>query len=607
MNIDRPNLEELVGGTPEIDIKINHIPTRALIDSGSQISAISRKFYIDYLSNLKIHQCSELLKVESVGGETLPYLGYLELEISMPLTDTQHFSRCFPILVVPDTKYNANTPFLMGTNILSRLPCNNIPIPSLIPCIRQVVRTMSANAEMDENTPVRSLRSVVVPAYSCMTVAAKVANPTINRTVLLEANHGIPVVDGVVNVHTGENILAFEVANYTDKTINIAKGQVIANVNSAAIIKSSSKNGGDIEEFVQSFDFAHLSDAESSKLKEFLVKHRKVFAMTSAEMGRTDMIKHHIELTDDIPIKEKVRPIPISMYDELKQHLEELLDAGIITESKSPYCSNIVVARKKDGTIRMCIDYRKVNAKTKKDAYQLPRPDTLIDCLKGAKCYASLDLFSGYNQIEMSKEDQEKTAFSVGTLGFFQFQRMPFGLSNSGSTFQRLMEKVLEGLTMKTCLCYIDDIVVFAETPEQLYARLEEVFHRLNDANLTLKPQKCSFFQESVDFLGFSVSKDGVRCSDKHIESVTNWPVPRDAPEVQTFLGFSGFYRKFVPGYTNVAFPLLKLIKPAKSIGRSRKGRRGKTDFEIPFEWGSEQDKAFEELKRLLVNAPILV
>ena len=365
---------------------------------------------------------------------------------------------------------------------------------------------------------------------------------------------------------------------------------------------------------------SNLSEAEAQELRTYLSKNRDVFAMKASEMGCTKMITHTIELTDSIPFKEKCRPIPPSAYDELRTHLAELHSAGIITESNSPYCSNIVIARKRCGTLRLCVDYRRLNSRTKKDAYNIPRADTLIDSLKGSKYFASLDLFSGYHQVQVETKDQEKTAFSVGPLGFYEYVRMPFGLCNSPSSFQRLMEKVLEGLTMVTCAVYIDDIIVFGASREELYSRLTEVFQRLRAANLTLKPKKCSFFQDKVEFLGHIVSKDGVQCSTKHLEAVATWPEPKGISELQTYLGFTGFYRRFIPGYATVAQPMLKLLR-GKEQGVERRqgkvrqkgqgtgqGRRSKKRYEtVPWEWGEEQRSAFEKLKESLVSAPILV
>ena len=159
----------------------------------------------------------------------------------------------------------------------------------------------------------------------------------------------------------------------------------------------------------------------------------------------------------------------------------------------------------------------------------------------------------------MDEDSIERTAFTVGPLGFFEYKRLPFGLCNAPSSFQRLMERVLDGLNMKVCAVYLDDIIVYAQTKTELYERLAHVFDRFRTANLRLKPKKCSFLCERVEFLGHVVSKEGVQCSDAHIEAVKNWPEPTCLAELQTYLGFTGFYRRFVPGYSTIAHPLLAL------------------------------------------------
>lgn len=549
----------------------------------------------------------------------MPYYGYIITNITIPLTDTSSFSKSIPILVVPDTKYNGNVPGLIGTNFLSHIPTNQQPLSSLVPHVQTAVRVLQQTSEHLEKTcgeysKVTASADIRVPPHSSVTCTgnAVITVPVCQQVALLQNTTTVPTVPGIYNVTKGSNVLTFEIANYTDQPINIQKGQEVATLQQATIVPAAtSPSDGEksnADQFLESFDFSHLAEDEALKLKSFLCMNRDVFALSSSEMGCTDRVTHTIELLDNTPFREKCRPIPPSAYDELRQHLEELLAAGIITKSKSPFCSNIVMVRKKDGSLRLCVDYRRLNGRTKKDAYNIPRTDTLIDCLRGAKYFASLDLFSGYHQVAMKPEDQERTAFSAGPLGFYQYTKMPFGLCNSPSTFQRLMEQVLEGLTMRTCAVYIDDIIVFAETKDELYARLSEVFTRLREANLTLKPKKCSFFQSSVDFLGHTVSYDGVQCSAKHIEAVTSWPEPSNVSELQTFLGFTGFYRRFIPGYSSIAHPMLKLLKSKGQVkaDRTSKKKKGKNDY-VPWEWGPQQREAFEKLKNSLVSAPILV
>ena len=363
--------------------------------------------------------------------------------------------------------------------------------------------------------------------------------------------------------------------------------------------------------FIDSFSFAHLTDIEATELKAFLIANRDLFAMKASEMGCTDVLKHRIELEDNTPFKEKFRPIPPGSYDEVRKHLAELLSVGVVQESKSPFSSNMVLVKKKDGSLRLCVDYRRLNAKTKKDAYSIPRVETLIDSLQGSRFFASLDLFAGYHQVEVADEHKECTAFSAGPLGFYEYVKMPFGLCNAPSTFQRMMEQVLEGLNMDICAVYLDDVIVYAPSKEDLYARLSEVFSRFRAAGLRLKPSKCKFFQTSVEFLGFVVSEEGTSCSTKHLEAVVEWPVPNNVKQLQTFLGFTNFYRKFIPGYASIAEPLYGLLRGQVNVGRGKKvskssKRRGLRSPPMDWKWEFAQQTAFEKLKSMLVSPPIL-
>jgi hypothetical protein len=179
--------------------------------------------------------------------------------------------------------------------------------------------------------------------------------------------------------------------------------------------------------------------------------------MGPTDIGSTDLFKHKIVLQDSTPFKQPYRRIPPGMYEEVRQHIREMLDAGVIRESESPYSSNIVLVRKKDGSLRFCIDWRQLNAKTRKDAYHLPRFDDIVDSLSGARFFSKLDLRSGYWNMHLEEDDKAKTAFSCGNLGFFEWNRLGFGLTNAPSSFQRLMERCMGDLHLKECLIFLDD------------------------------------------------------------------------------------------------------------------------------------------------------
>lgn len=240
-------------------------------------------------------------------------------------------------------------------------------------------------------------------------------------------------------------------------------------------------------------------------------KWSDVFSTGPTDLGRTNLVKHDIKLTDDTPFKDPYRRIPPAMYEEVRLHLKEMLEADAIRPSQSPYSSNVVLVRKKDGSLRFCIDFRKLNSRTVRDAYTLPRIDDTIDTLIGAKYFSKLDLRSGYWQVEIEEDSKHKTAFTVGNMGFYECNRMAFGLTNAPATFQRLMERCMGELNLKECLIFLDDILIFSETFEEHLERLEAVFSRLKQHGLKLKPSKCEFFKTSVTYLGHVVSQIGVQ------------------------------------------------------------------------------------------------
>ena len=215
--------------------------------------------------------------------------------------------------------------------------------------------------------------------------------------------------------------------------------------------------------------------------------------------------------------------------------------------------SAVVIIRKKDRALRFCIDLRKLNERTVKDAYSLPRIEDSLDVLNGSCIFTSIDLKSGYWQVELDEKSIPLTAFTVGPLGFYECVRMPFGLTNTPATFQRLMESCLNDLHLNWCIIYLDDVIVFAKMPEEHITRLEAVFKKISDTGLKLKPSKCEFFKKRIHYLGHIVSNKGIETDPEKIEAIVNWPGPCTVHEVRKFLGFTNYYRKFVYKYAQIA------------------------------------------------------
>ena len=315
---------------------------------------------------------------------------------------------------------------------------------------------------------------------------------------------------------------------------------------------------------------------------------KQLFVLEGQKLGQTNVVKHEIKTTGP-PIKSQFRRVPWGVKEEAMKEEQRMKDMGVIEPSESPWAAPVVLVRKKDGSLRYCIDYRKLNEVTVKDSYPLPNIQDCLDSLDGAKYFSTMDLCSGYWQVELTEDAKDKTSFYGVGGGLWRFTVMPFGLCNAPATFERLMERVLRQLQWQICLCYIDDVLVYSRSASEHLLHLNAVFERLQKANLKLKPSKCHFFQRRVAFLGHIVTPEGVATDPDKVKRVQDWPPPEDLHEVRCALGLFSYYRKFIPHFSEVAKPLVKL-----------------TEKNQQFRWGLAQQEAFDRLKQLFNEAPIL-
>ena len=327
---------------------------------------------------------------------------------------------------------------------------------------------------------------------------------------------------------------------------------------------------------------------QCQQVHNLLTRYSHLFSSGPQDMGRTDVIKHHIDTQGARPIRQPPRRLPMAKRKVGEDAVADMYERGVIEPSTSPWSSPVVLVKKKSGDTRFCVDYRKLNNVTRKDSYPLPRIDDTLEALAGAEWFSSLDLMSGYWQVEMDNESKEKTAFSTGC-GLWQFRVMPFGLCNAPATFERLMEQVLAGLPLSVCLIYLDDILVPGRSFEEEIHNLQRVFDHLQSAGLKLSPKKCFLFQREVKFLGHIVSRDGVAMDPAKVQAVQDWPAPTGVTEVKRFLGLCSYYRRFIRGFADIAHPLHQCVEQTH-----------------PFVWTSEANEAFVNLKRALTEAPLL-
>ena len=299
-------------------------------------------------------------------------------------------------------------------------------------------------------------------------------------------------------------------------------------------------------------------------------------------------MKHSIDTKGAHPIRQPLRRFSLGQREEVEKQVDDLLQRGLIEPSDSPWSSPVVLVKKKDGSSRLCLDYRKLNLTTVKDAFPLPRIDDSLDALHGARWFCTLDLAAGYWQVELNNDARQKSAFAT-TSGRYNWNVMPFGLCNAPATFERLMERVLSGWHWKTLLVYLDDVIVYGKTVSETVTRLEEVFRRFKNAGLKLKPAKCNLFHSKVTYLGHAVSSQGIHTDPTKIEAVSDWPTPENQTQVPSFLGLASYYRRFIKGFTEIARPLLRLTEKATK-----------------FEWSRECEESFQQLKIALITPPIL-
>ena len=392
------------------------------------------------------------------------------------------------------------------------------------------------------------------------------------------------------------------VINPSTEQITLKQGQPIALFQPVESVSSLSTEGGRLAEtadcddsnppeHLQSMLTAcsnELSANQLSLLHRTLKRNVDAFVGPDGKLGRTKLVKHIIDTGDAIPIKQSYRRLAQKQQEIADEEIDKMLDQGIIEPSNSPWASHIVIVTKNDGTPRFCIDYRKLNEVSRKDAYPLPKINECIDELAGAEWFCTLDLAHGYWQVEMEEESKPQTAFA-SRKGLFQFNVMPFGLSTAPASFERLMELVLRGHQWERCLIFLDDVIVNGETFDDTLQNLDLILTRFRSANLKLKPSKCHLFKKSVTFLGHVVSKDGIKTDPEKIKAVSDWPVPSTVKEVRSFLGFANYYRSFIQGFATLAAPLHHL-----------------TNKNVIFRLDDESQKAFESLKIKLIDSPML-
>ena len=348
---------------------------------------------------------------------------------------------------------------------------------------------------------------------------------------------------------------------------------------------------------------ADIKEETREKFEEMCDRHPEAFSKNNKDIGRTTLIEMEIDMGDSLPVAQNPYTLPLKHHEWVRKEIETLEKAGVIERSLSPWASLVIVVPKKSAPDepprrRLCVDYRKVNALQQEvkrtdrgtgclSLYPLPKIDEMFAKLKGARCFSTIDLRSGYYHIGLTRESRAKSAFVV-PMGKWEFKQTPFGLSQAPAYFQLLIDKVLMGCG-KFAMGYLDDIIIFSNNEVEHLHHIEEIFNRLERFGLKMKREKCDFFKRHIQYLGHLIAEDGFTPLPKKLESIRNMPRPKTPKEVKQFLGLIGYYRKFVPRFSDIARSLTNL-----------------TRHDTEFIWSEKCDKAFKHLKELLMQHPIL-
>lgn len=625
-------LQRAVGTCPVVEIRVGGVSIPCLLDTGSQVSTITEEFFRKHLEgeDEDVLSTSGWLRLTAANGLDIPYQGYLELEVE---TMGMKIPDCGFLVVKDPQKSQLSVPGIIGMNIISRC--------------RQLVQaefdtTLGGRVDADWRTAFQNLlkcspeKTVMVrisgkdpvhlPAGSVITVQARGPMRTgCEGQQLVEPSSislpgGVVVMPTLVNAHS--NLVPVQVCNLSDEDVWLQPRTRLGILSPVQCIDSDQRCEVKFQRI--SADTEHISldmteghpennltglldkldvggsEEQQAQLRGLLAKYADVFAVGEEDLGYTERVVHEINLVDEAPVNLPYRRIPPTQYKEVKEHISQLLKKGVIQESSSSYASPVVVVRKSDGSIRLCVDYRKLNQKTKRDAFPLPRIDESFDALRGARFFSSIDLASGYHQVAVAECDRHKTAFTT-PFGLYEHLRMPMGVCNGPATFQRLMQATMNDLIFQILLVYLDDILLFSETFTSHLERLDIVLKRLQQTGLKVKVEKCHFLQERVTFLGHQISAEGISTDPNKISAVKEWPVPTTLKGLRSFLGFCSYYRRFVQGFSKIAGPLHDLVNMCLHVGPPAKVNQMLVSL-----WNAECQNSFDILKDMLTSAPVL-
>ena len=577
----------------------------ALVDTGSSINIMSRSLYdsLPFTCKSIIHSVSNS-DVLVASGETVVIDGTAKVRVKINNCVHSVLFHIFP---------KCTHPVILGTNYLIE---------------HKIVLDFSKGTISSKQIRVKNVKSFEVPPESEILVWGKVPSSVLHGTQGICTNNAYLLKQGLLVAKSlctvsSDRLVPVKLLNPTKDTIFVPKGKYLAafellNDMHVSFFPMSGEPAVHNVQIDKTQDIlkqinlsTHLSDSQKSEFYDVFIENADLFVtVDNPSLGFTDLVQHRIILKPDVKPKHQ-RPYRLApdKKDILRHHLDELLAQGIISPVKEteelPITSPIVLVSKRCKTpntsgsltkdeslsqFRFCCDFRYLNSQTEDFRYAIPNLQELTESFSEftPNYFSSIDLSSGFFQMGIAPESTRYTAFNT-CFGTFKFLRLPMGLSTAPNSFQLLMDKVLRGLTFKSCLCYLDDVLIASEKFSDHIADVREVFERFRDAGLKLNPKKCFFGQESCIYLGHLISREGIRPPPDRVKAIEELPIPTDVQELRRALGLFNWFRKYIANYSAIASPLQELL---------RKG--------VKFTWTDEHSRVFEHLKSSLVLSPVL-
>jgi hypothetical protein len=573
---------------------VHNEPVNCLVDTGASINLVDHDWLVTKLPMVANNMGKPRINsARAANGSDMSITGFISLPLSI---EGNNFVT--PLHVARNLSQN----LILGSLFLNRHGAN----------INCATRTLS----LEKKSQLRVNEKQEIPARTQTIVCAKLSNrlPT-NIVGLCQGGRRITAL-GVLIANTTSSVINncanVLVMNTTDEPITLHRRTklgvftiidptlvcpfvttVSTKVDKVTIDSCNESVNPVVKDILSKVNLNtdNMSENEVLGITELLTEYIDVFQTEGGPRGNYSGVKHEIHTKDHAPIRSRPYRQAPHIRAEIRKQVDEMLDQGIVGKSTSPWSFPVcMIPKAGTNTYRFCIDFRRLNDISARDNFPLPNINDALDSLGTAKpkYFSTLDLASGYWQIDLEEHSKSKTAF-ITQDGLFEFNVMPFGLHNAPSTFQRAMQEVLRGLNWKFVLCYLDDVIIFSSSFEEHLGHLRQVLDRLRIAGLKLQPKKCTFGQREVKYLGHIVGNDGVATDPAKLQIVRDYPTPTKVTEVRSFLGFVGYYRKYIKDFCKIAEPLTNLTRK-----------------DIPFVWNDKCNNAFESLKQRLLEPPIL-